>query len=97
VKVEFAPGVSVSVTCVPGVKLALQVGSGGQVIPPGVLVTEPVPVPARTTVNTGERLNVAVTCRFALSVTVQVVLVLHALTDQPAKYEFAAGAAVSVT
>jgi hypothetical protein len=25
------------------------------------------------------------------------VLVLHALTDQPAKYEFAAGAAVSVT
>lgn len=60
-KVELPAGVSVSVTLVPKAKLALQVGFGGQVIPPGLLVTVPVPVPARITVNVGP-LKVAVTC-----------------------------------
>jgi hypothetical protein len=59
-----------------------------------------VPVPARLTVNTTGRrlrLKVAVTCWFALSVTVQVLLLLQVLTDQPAKYEFVPAVAVSVT
>jgi hypothetical protein len=94
-KDEFSPGVSVSVTCVPGVKLALQFG--GQLIPPGLLVTEPVPVPARITVNTGERLKVAVTCRFAFIVTMQVGPLLQLPPVQPAKDEFSPGVSVSVT
>ena len=94
---EFAPGVSVRVTCVPGGKLAVQVGFGGQVIPVGLLVTVPVPVPARTTVNTGERLKVAVTAWFPLSVIMQVLLLPQFAPIHPAKYEFATGAAVSVT
>jgi hypothetical protein len=57
----------------------------------------PVPVPARLTVNTGKRLNVAVNCWFVLSVNMQVGLLLQVLTDQPTKYEFAAGVSVSVT
>jgi hypothetical protein len=42
-------------------------------------------------------LKVAVTFWFALSVTVQVLLLLQVLTDQLAKYEFAPAIAVSVT
>lgn len=49
-KVEFAAGVSVRVTEVPEIKLALQVGA--QAIPEGVLATLPVPVPAKLTVST---------------------------------------------
>jgi len=48
-KDELAPAVSVSVTCVPEVKLALHVGA--QLIPDGVLEIVPVPVPARLTLN----------------------------------------------
>ena len=66
VKVEPPPGVAVSVTAVPAVKLALHVGP--QFIPAGVLVTVTVPVPESVTVSftvdgTGgeEALNVAVT------------------------------------
>jgi len=78
------------------VKFALQVV--GQVIPAGLLDTEPVPVPARLTVRRSWLiLKVAVTCWLALSVTVQVEVVpLHA-PDQPAKVELAAGVSVSVT
>ncbi len=49
-KDEFAPAVSVSVTWVPLVKLALQVGA--QLIPEGLLAMVPVPFPAGLTVNT---------------------------------------------
>jgi hypothetical protein len=89
----------VSVTEVPAVKLALQVGA--QAIPVGMLATVPVPVPARTTFSTtgfGITLKVAVTCWLALSVTVQVELLpLQPPPDHPANDEFAAEASVSVT
>jgi hypothetical protein len=89
----------VSVTEVPDVKLALQVG--GQPIPEGMLATVPVPVPARTTVSTtafGIVVKVAVTCWLALSVTMQVELLpLQPPPDHPAKDEFAAAVSVSVT
>jgi hypothetical protein len=49
--VEFALAVAVSVTLVPSGKLALQVAP--QLIPEGLLVTVPVPVPTRVTLNAG--------------------------------------------
>ena len=62
-KDEFAAEVSVSVTEVPGVKLALQVGA--QAIPEGVLAIVPAPLPVKLTVSTagfGTVLKLAVTC-----------------------------------
>jgi len=49
VKTEFAFGVAVSVTAVLGAKLAEHVPAPGQVIPAGLLVTVPPPVPASVT------------------------------------------------
>jgi hypothetical protein len=81
---------------VPALKLALQIA--GQLIPAGLLDTEPVPVPPRFTVKRSWlMLKVAVTCWPALSVTVQVELEpLHA-PDHPANDEFVAGVSVNVT
>jgi hypothetical protein len=98
-KDEFAPAVAVSVTCVPLVKLALQVGA--QLIPEGVLATVPVPLPAELTVSTtgfGTLLKLAVTCWLVVSVNVQVgLLPLQLPAVHPAKVEFAPAVAVSVT
>ena len=79
-------------------KLALQVVP--QLIPEGALETVPVPLPAGTTVNEAVlwiRLKVAVTFSLALSVTTQVGLLPQLPPFQPAKDEFAAAVAVSVT
>src|SRR5437588_12628500 len=68
--VEPAAGVAVKVTVVPLVKLALHVVVG-QLIPDGLLVIEPEPLPAAVTDN-GKvtRLSVAVTdCRAVLLTT----------------------------
>jgi hypothetical protein len=97
-KDEFAAAVAVSVTCVPVVKLALQVVPQ-LLMPEGLLVTVPVPVPPTLTVNrdvfwTG--LKVAVTFSLALSVTAQVELLPQLPTFQPAKVELAPAVAVSV-
>ncbi len=95
---EFAAEASVSVTEVPGAKLALQVGA--QAIPAGVLATVPVPVPATVTVSATPfwiALKLAVTCWLALSVTLQVELLPLHPPDHPAKEEFAAAASVRVT
>ena len=97
-KAEPVPAVSVSVTCVPALKLALHVV--GQLIPEGLLDTVPVPVPDRLTLKTGAgcvMLNVALTCSLALSVTLQVEAVPVHAPDQPVKDEFVAGVAVRVT
>jgi hypothetical protein len=96
-KVEPEPATSVRVTTVPLLKFALQVL--GQVIPVGLLLTVPDPVPAKVT----ERakvvtvvLNVAVTDLAALMVTLQVPVPLHAPV-QPAKVDPAVAFAVRVT
>ena len=68
-KVEPAAGAAVSVTAVPFVKLAAQVGP--QVMPAGLLVTVPAPAPALETVSTRAGVKVAVTVVAAESVTVQ--------------------------
>jgi hypothetical protein len=93
-KVEFAPAVAVSVTDVPELKFAWQVCP--QLMPEGLLVTLPVPVPLKLTVSTGEALKLAVTEVFCVSDKVQTLVPLQP-PDQPAKKEFAAGVAVSVT
>jgi hypothetical protein len=95
--VDPAVGVAVRVTAVPLEKLALHVVP--QLMPAGLLVTEPVPVPARVTLRTGaapRRLNVAVTEVLLFSVTAQTVIPLQ-VPDQPAKIEPTAGVAVKVT
>src|SRR2546427_6329498 len=94
-KVEPAAGAAVSVTAVPLAKLAAQVAP--QVMPAGLLVTVPAPVPALETVSVKVcRVKVAVTVVAAESVTVQVP-VPEQPPLQPVKIEPAAGAAVSVT
>src|SRR2546425_3051478 len=94
-KVEPAAGAAVSVTAVPLAKLAAQVAP--QVMPAGLLVTVPAPVPALETVSVKVcRVKVAVTVVAAESVTVQAP-VPEQPPLQPVKIEPAAGAAVSVT
>jgi hypothetical protein len=94
-KVEPAAGAAANVTAVPLAKVTLHVAP--QLIPAGLLVTAPLPVPARVTVKVvTDLLNEAVTELFALSVTVQVAMPLH-VPDHPAKVEPASGVAVSVT
>jgi len=69
-----------------------------QAIPPVVLVRVPVPDPSFPTVReTAPRVNVAVTLRAILSITVQLPSPLHPAPLQPVKAESATGVAVSVT
>ena len=91
---EFAAAVAVRVIEVPGSKLALQVWP--QLMPGGLLTTLPLPVPAKVTPRTGEAPKFAMTEAFCINVTLQVPVPLQA-PDQPAKYEFPDGDAVSVT
>jgi len=95
VKFEFAPGASVNVTWVPGLKAAAQVDP--QLIPEGVLVTVPVPAPVRVTLNRGKTLKVATADVFCCTVITQVAATpLHA-PPHPVKVEFVLAVAVSVT
>jgi len=91
---ELAAAVAVRVTRALGSKLALQVCP--QLMPEGMLVTLPVPVPPRATVRTGEVLKLAMTDVFCIKVTLHAPVPLQA-PDQPAKKEFAVGDAVSAT
>src|SRR3989475_4666882 len=95
-KVEPPAGAAVSVTAVPLAKLAAQVAP--QVMPAGLLVTVPAPVPALETVSVKVcRVKVAATVVAAESVTVQAPVPEHPPPLQPPKIEPIAGAAVSVT
>jgi hypothetical protein len=93
-----ALGAAASVTDAPVAKLALQVEP--QLIPAGVLVTVPVPLPALVTVSfTGagpDDVKVAVTDADALSAMMHDAVPLHP-PDHPANVEPVLGAAVSVT
>jgi hypothetical protein len=67
--VELAAGAAVRETCVPRAKLAVQVDP--QLMPAGVLVTDPEPVPLSWTLSAGVAANLAVTMLLAVRVTVQ--------------------------
>jgi hypothetical protein len=96
--VDPALAVGVSVTAVPLAKPALHVV--GQLIPAGLLVTVPEPVPAVCTVSVTEGamvlLKVAVTAVAAFTVTTHVPVPEHA-PDHPANVDPVPAAAVSVT
>src|SRR5437588_935720 len=97
VKVEPVVAEGVSVTCVPLLKLALHVVP--QLIPAGLLVTVPLPVPAFVTVKgkvVGLVVKVAVTDCAAFIVTTQLPLPLHAPVH-PVKVEPVVAVGVSVT
>jgi hypothetical protein len=93
-KIELAPAVAVRVTADPVEKPALQLCP--QLMPAGLLVTLPEPIPAKVTVSTGEALKFAITEVFCVTVILHTPVPLQA-PDHPAKKEFAAGDAVSVT
>jgi hypothetical protein len=93
-KTEPVAGDAVSVTLVPKTKLREQVEL--QLIPPGVELTVPEPVPDLLTVNvTGSSENAAVTDLAWVMLTVQVPVPEQ--SDHPVKNEFGAGVAVRVT
>ena len=96
-------GVSVSVTWVPGGKLAVQVvvEVAEQMIPVGLLVTVPVAadpagVEAITTVTVSPAVNVAETVAAAVKVTVHAPIPVQ-LPPQPPKKKFVPAVSVSVT
>jgi hypothetical protein len=71
----------------------------GQLIPAGLLVTVPVPVPASDTVSANVfvlAVKFAVTAPFAVIVKVQVLVPSHSGPPHPAKVELAFGVAVKV-
>jgi hypothetical protein len=92
---EPAEGVAVSATVSPAAKGALHVAP--QLIPAGLLVTVPLPVPAFAMVNVlgAAVLNVAVQLRLADSVTLP--SLQSASPVQPANVDPAVGVAVNVT
>jgi phage tail protein X len=77
---------------VPGAKLPVQVP--GQLMPVGVLITEPDPAPAKATVNTSPVVKFAVIFVAAVIVTLQVVPEQPPL--QPLKYPPLPGVSVRV-
>jgi hypothetical protein len=97
-KAEPLSGVAESVTVAPELKLALQVAP--QLMPAGLLLTVPLPVPALLTVRVkvlgGAVLKVALTDLAASIVTVQLPVPLQA-PPHPANTEPEAGVGVRVT
>jgi hypothetical protein len=98
-KTDPNASVAVSVTVLPvGNEALAALQPPPQLIPDGLLVTVPVPVPALVTVSTdGTALKVAVTDLAWLITTTHVPVPLHPLPLQPPKVDPASGAAVNVT
>jgi hypothetical protein len=97
-KFDPSAGNAVSTTTAPLVKLAEHVAP--QLIPAGLLVTVPVPVPALVTASVKlvtVVLNVAVTASAALIVTEHVPVPVHPAPLQPVNVDPAVAAAVSTT
>lgn len=94
VNMEPASATAVSVMMLFGVKGALQVAP--QLMPAGVLVTVPPPVPALVTVIWGGGPNSAVTLEALFIVTLQAPMPVHAPL-QPTKVDRPEGVAVSMT
>jgi len=96
VNVDPAAGLAVSTTVLPLAKLAEQ--TAPQLIPDGLLVTLPVPAPARVTfkANVGATPKVAVTACACVMATEHEPVPLQAPL-QPVNVEPAAGLAVSTT
>jgi hypothetical protein len=95
VKVEPAVAAWVSVTTVPGAKVAVQVAP--QAMPAGFDVTVPLPLPARVTTRLRSRANAAWIDRSSVTVVVHVPAPVQPPPVQPTKVDPTAGAAVSVT
>jgi hypothetical protein len=94
-KLKPLAGVALKVTCVPLLKLAVQVAP--QLIPDGELVTVPPLLPILETARENVMgKNVAETLVFAFIVTVQAPVPLHA-PPQPANRQPVAGVAVKLT
>src|SRR6266702_3468005 len=94
--VEPLAATAASVTLVPELNGALHVLP--QVIPAGLEVTVPLPVPAFTIVRVkGWTLKMAVTVRAWVTLTVHVPVPLHPSPLQPANVEPLSAVAVSVT
>lgn len=81
-------------TCVFGGKFA-EHDCAGQLIPGGLLVTAPLPVPVVVTVRASGPVKVAIT--FSAAVTVKLHVVVPEQPVQPLKYELVPGVSVSVT
>lgn len=93
---DEASAAAVSVTAVP--KLYGSEQSAPQVMPAGVDVTLPLPVPARTTLSVLVcSVNVAETVVAAVIVTTQLLVPLHPPPDHPVNADPTADAAESVT
>ena len=90
-----AAGVAVSVTAVEFANAVEHVAP--QAMPAGTLETEPVPVPALTTVRLRNSSNVAVTVVSAVTVVTHVLVPVQPPPDQPVNTDPAVDAAVSVT
>jgi hypothetical protein len=86
-KVDMAFGAAVNVTCIPCSKLAEQ--AGPQLIPEGLLITVPVPLPvvATDSMKLGITVKVAVTLSAAFTVVTQGAVPMHPPPDQPAKVD----------
>jgi hypothetical protein len=96
--VDPEAGAAVKVTAVPLLRIVVQVLP--QLIVPGLLVTVPLPVPARVTVSVYVVIKLNVAVQVMLPVIVKLtwgLAVLQPVPDQPAKTEPVAGAAVRLT
>jgi len=97
-KLEPEAGLAVNVTTAPLLRVVVQVLP--QLIVPGLLVTVPLPVPARVTVSVYVVIKLNVAVQVILPVIVKLTLglaVVQPVPDQPANTEPVAGAAVRLT